>query len=381
MNWSILMKDHTAASLLVAFIVISASNAAVAAKDDDPAPVLRLPRPSIELKIVQRHSQVIPGSNDTLRIQIGDITKGQMSLWVITSQGKKLIDSVAMSEGGTTAFTIQGQKYTIRLRKLHDLPFGDFAILVVSGKPASAPQKPITLKIDDDTTIEAVYIAPATFEMGRDTTAIRLLFYADTPHHGINEGPLRRVTITKGFYIARYKVTCDAFCKFLNSVDMPQRYASVGLNWFSRIQFKDGRYVPKPGVGNCAINVVEWEGTKEYCKWLSMKTGHTVRLPTEAEWELTARGPEGRQFPWGHEPLTEPWTYDEKDKDKYPHFWSSAPVDAFPQNATPDGVVGMVARGTGEWCSDIYAGRYLPKDTLDPQGPLKEDFPIIPDIK
>ncbi|MCH8031394.1 MAG: 30S ribosomal protein S3, partial [Bacteroidetes bacterium] len=58
-----------------------------------------------------------------------------------------------------TAFTIQGQKYTIRLRKLYDLPFGDFAILVVGGKPAAAPQKTIPLKIDDDTTIEAVYLA------------------------------------------------------------------------------------------------------------------------------------------------------------------------------------------------------------------------------
>jgi len=35
---------------------------------------LRLPRSSVELKIVQRHSQAIPGSRGTMEIQIGDIT-------------------------------------------------------------------------------------------------------------------------------------------------------------------------------------------------------------------------------------------------------------------------------------------------------------------
>ena len=58
---------------------------------------------------------------------------------------------------------------------------------------------------------------------------------------------------------------------------------------------------------------------------------------------------------------------------KYPHPWSCAPVDAFPENVTPDGVVGMLG-GVGEWCSDFYGVRYLKKDVIDPKGPTEKDL-------
>jgi formylglycine-generating enzyme required for sulfatase activity len=382
-----MMKSVTRRATLGVLLILSASITTIVAKDGGRAPFLRLPRSSVELKIVQRHSQAIPGSRGTMEIQIGDITGGQVRLSVITSQGKKLVDLISMSVGDTATFTVQEQEYDIRIRKLCDLPLGDYALLVVSGDESAArvpdhnlPDKTMTLKIDDNTAIEAVYIQPETFLMGRDTKIERVLMFAHGPITGIDEGPQRKVVITKGFYIARYKVTCDVFCKFLNSVEEPQRSASIVLNWFSRIEFKDGRYVPKAEAGNCAVNTVPWEGANKFCKWLSHKTGQTVRLPTEAEWELAARGPEAREFPWGHEELTERWTYDPNSKEEYPHLWSAPPVDAFPSNTTPDSVVGMVDCAVGEWCSDYYGVRYLPDDTSDPKGPSIEELPVEPDV-
>ena len=44
---------------------------------------------------------------------------------------------------------------------------------------------------------------------------------------------------------------------------------------------------------------VSWQKANAFCAWLSKKTGRTVRLPTEAEWEWAARAGSSRPFWWG----------------------------------------------------------------------------------
>ncbi len=53
---------------------------------------------------------------------------------------------------------------------------------------------------------------------------------------------------------------------------------------------------------NHPVMGVTWYEAEAYCNWLSHRLGlrrGAIRLPTEAEWEWAARGPEGRPYPWG----------------------------------------------------------------------------------
>ncbi|HLB73504.1 MAG TPA: SUMF1/EgtB/PvdO family nonheme iron enzyme [Sedimentisphaerales bacterium] len=236
------------------------------------------------------------------------------------------------------------------------------------------PAKTMELRIDDETTIDAVYIQPGSFVMGRNVSlaekALSKIGEVGMVGKYPDDWPERKVKITKGFYVGKYKVTTAQFCRFLNATANPQD--NVALNKYAPIEIKDGAYVPRPGCENYAINVVHWKGAVAFCQWLSAKTGITIRLPTEAEWEFVARGAEDRTYPWGDTDIrTDEMVTRYGDKGKYPHPWSSDPVDAFPESSTPADVCGMTLP-PGEWCSDFYGRRYLKNDVIDPKGPQED---------
>jgi serine/threonine-protein kinase len=48
------------------------------------------------------------------------------------------------------------------------------------------------------------------------------------------------------------------------------------------------------------VGAISWHDAIAYCAWRSARSGREVRLPTELEWEKSARGVDGRWFPWGN---------------------------------------------------------------------------------
>jgi len=97
----------------------------------------------------------------------------------------------------------------------------------------------------------------------------------------------------------------------------------------------------QPVVGIC------WHEARAYCAWLTAATGEPWRLPSEAEWEVAARGPAGRRYPWGE-------AFDAGRCNVFEtHVRGTTPVGCFPGGDTPEGIADL-AGNVWEWTGSLY---------------------------
>jgi formylglycine-generating enzyme required for sulfatase activity len=125
------------------------------------------------------------------------------------------------------------------------------------------------------------------------------------------------------FWIDQYEVMNIQYAEFLADSGQPPP-----TNWIEGA-------VP-PGQEAYPVKGVTWELAAAYCEWANK------RLPTEAEWEVAARGPQSLLYPWG----------DDVNSVELPRSETYA-VGSVPTNRSPFGAFDM-AGNVWEWVTDPY---------------------------
>jgi serine/threonine-protein kinase len=212
---------------------------------------------------------------------------------------------------------------------------------------ASASAAPLVpVPIPGDMTL----IAPGTFTFGEG-----------------KEGP--KVTVSRPFYLDQTEVTVRAYqecvtkrqCSPADHVAMTAEGAEASAAAAEFVATWTSRCNAVRKDLNGPINCVDFTGAEAYCK------SRGRRLPTEAEWELAARGTEGRAYAWGAEaPDCVRACYDKNGSclDRSASV-STCGAGTHATDRTPEGVFDL-GGGVAEWVADGFATR--PAGGVDPVG-------------
>jgi serine/threonine-protein kinase len=208
-----------------------------------------------------------------------------------------------------------------------------YAALSVFASHPPAPRGSLPPVIRDNSGHEMVLVPAGAFPMGPDRREVRLdAFYVDRL-------PVDNLQFWTFVTITGYRPEDHDAARFLHHV----------------------RGKVPPALEHHPVTYVSWDDARAYASWAGK------RLPTEAEWEKAARGTDGRKYPWGRaEPSPVRANYGQ-------HHGGTTPVGAFPDGASPYGVLDL-AGNVWEWCEDyddpsFYADgpTYNPKNTRRPE--------------
>lgn len=147
------------------------------------------------------------------------------------------------------------------------------------------------------------------------------------------------------FRIAKYPVTTMQFEAFVNAEDgyACEQWWDVSQGSLAWWRQQTG---PMPASfswdDHPRVNVC-WYEAVAFCKWLSHRTGLTITLPTEAQWQRAAQGDDGRDYPWGDQ--FDPALCNTSES----KLRGTTPVARYSGGVSPYGVYDM-AGNVWEWC-------------------------------
>jgi len=174
------------------------------------------------------------------------------------------------------------------------------------------------------------------------------------PNRQPDEGPQHKVKI-EPFWMGKFEVTWNEYEIFMYPDDEKKlREANPTEDYVNAVSDAVTR-PSKPytemsfGMGRDgypAICMTQHSANK-YCHWLSAKTGHFYRLPTEAEWEYACRAGTTNAYSFGDDPkgLAEYGWYEDNSDFKYNKVGKKKP--------NPWGLYDMHGN-VSEWCLDQY---------------------------
>lgn len=187
------------------------------------------------------------------------------------------------------------------------------------------------------------------------------------------ERPPHRVRLSYDFLLGRHEVTVAQFRRFVDAVGFKtdaERGAGAAVYargdiWETK-RDASWRMPYFAQTRDHPVVCVSWNDAKAFCDWVGLKDtkkpkGWEYRLPTEAEWEYAARGPDGRKYPWGN--AWDGARCNSGDRvSSLPHGTPSindrsertSPVGSFsPRGDSPFGACDM-AGNVLEWCEDWF---------------------------
>ena len=188
-----------------------------------------------------------------------------------------------------------------------------------------------------------VYVPAGEFEMGS----------SDGPE---NERPVHTVVLD-GFWIDRTEVTNS---QYQRCVGAGQCDAPVESKSFTR-----DSYYGNSVFGNYPVVYVNWHQAAGYCSWAG------ARLPTEAEWEYAARGPDGFEYPWGNSAPDDSLLNSDRN------VGDTSEVGSYPDGASWCGALDM-AGNVWKWVADWYAeDYYATSPSENPEGPSSGERRVL----